>query len=264
MIDIHIHMLPGMDDGAGDLDEALEMCRMCAEDGVGTVIATPHDLNGVYSNDREKVLGRISELAEAVKAEGIPVEVLPGADIAMSPELPERLDDGSVMTLNDTGKYILLEPPAFFIADALKRQVFEIKRRDITPVITHPERNATLMTHKDALYDAVLGGALVQVTAASLTGSFGPTVQNHCIELLRRKIAHVIASDSHDTRSRKPGLSKALETAIRHVGEENARMMVYDRPEAILRGEEFEAPEPLRADKKQGFFSMFLRQERSS
>ncbi len=262
MIDIHIHILPNLDDGASDLNEAIRMCRMCAEDGVDTVIATPHDLNGVYLNDRKKILLQLSVLTEALKAEGIDIEVLPGADIAMSPELPKMLDSANIMTLNDTGKYILLEPPAFFMADTIKRQVFEINRRGITPVITHPERNATMMAHRDSLSDAVTSGALVQITAGSLTGDFGPIVKKHCIELLKMNMAHIIASDSHNTISRKPGLSKAFREASRHVGEENAKLMVYDRPLAILSGEDIEVPEPLRENKKQGVFSIFFRNEK--
>ncbi|MCK4911109.1 MAG: hypothetical protein KAR83_05685 [Thermodesulfovibrionales bacterium] len=258
MIDIHTHILPGVDDGAKDLEEALSMCRVCADDGVGTIAVTPHDLNGVYSNDRNAVIRHTAALKEAVIGQGIPVEIVFGADVAMSPDLLDRLDSGGIMTINDTGRYILFEPPPFFMPDALKRLIFEIKRRDIVPIITHPERNETLMNHQEALYDAVLGGALVQITAASLTGGFGPHVRERTIEMLTRKMVHIIASDSHNTTSRRPGLSRALAAASKHIGQEEATLMVQGRPEAVLRGEEIISDEPELSAKRKGFFSMFM------
>ncbi len=258
MIDIHTHILPGVDDGARDLEEALSMCRVCADDGVRTIAVTPHDLNGVYSNDRNSVIRHTAALKEALSRQGIPVEIVSGADVAMSPDLMDRLDSGSIMTINDTGRYILLEPSPFFMTDALKRLIFEIKRRDIIPIITHPERNETLMTHQEALYDAVRGGALVQITAASLTGGFGPHVRKRTIELLSRKMVHIIASDSHNTTSRAPGLSRALAVASKLIGQDEATLMVQGRPEAVLSGEEIITDEPELPAKQKGFFSMFM------
>ena len=258
MIDIHTHILPGVDDGAKDLDEAMDMCRACADDGVRVIAVTPHDLNGVYSNDRDSVLRHAAALKEEVSRHGIPVEIVPGADVSMSPGLLEKLDNGSIMTLNNTGKYILLEPPPFFMVDAFKRQIFEIRRRDIIPIITHPERNETLMTHQGSLYDAVIGGALIQVTAASLTGEFGTQVRKRAIDLLTRNMVHFIASDSHHTNSRKPGLSRAKAEAAVHVGQAEASYMVIERPEAALRGDEIIAAEPEQPRKRHGLFSMFL------
>ena len=222
MIDIHTHILPGVDDGARDMEEALSMCRACADDGVRTIAVTPHDLNGVYSNDRNAVIRHTAELKEAVTGQGIPVKIVFGADVAMSPDLLDRLDSGGIMTINDTGRYILFEPPPFFMPDALKRLIFEIKRRDIIPILTHPERNETLMNHPEALHDAILGGALVQITAASLTGGFGPHVRERTLEMLARKMVHIIASDSHNTTSRRPGLSRALKEASKLIGQEEA------------------------------------------
>ncbi|MCK4911975.1 MAG: hypothetical protein KAR83_10045 [Thermodesulfovibrionales bacterium] len=263
MIDIHTHILPGADDGARDLDETMDMCRLCADDGVRVIAVTPHDLNGVYSNDRNSVIQHTAALKEEISKHGIPVEIVPGADVALSPDLLEKLDNGSIMTLNDTGKYILLEPPQFFMLDAFKRHIFEIKRRDIIPIITHPERNEILMTHHEALYDAVIGGALIQVTAASLTGEFGPQVRKRTIDLLTRNMVHFIASDSHNTKTRRPGLSRARTEAAVHVGQAEAARMVIERPEAALRGDEIVAAEPVQARKRHGLFSMFLPRKKS-
>jgi len=263
MIDIHTHILPGVDDGARDLDEAMEMCRLCADDGIRVIAVTPHDLNGVYSNDRNSVIKHTSAFKEEVSKQSIPIEIVHGADIAMSPDLLEKLDNGSIMPLNDTGRYILLEPPQFFMIDAFKRLIFEIRRRSIVPIITHPERNETLMTHQDALYDAVIAGALIQVTAARLTGAFGPQVRMRTIDLLTRNMVHFIASDSHSTKTRKPGLSRARTEAAVHVGQAEATRMATERPEAVLRGDEIVAAEPVQARKDHGLFSIFLPRKKS-
>ncbi len=263
MIDIHTHILPGVDDGARDLDHAMDMCRLCADDGVRVIVVTPHDLNGVYSNDRDSVIKHTSAFKEELSKQSIPIEIVHGADVAMSTELLEKLDNGSIMTLNDTGRYILLEPPQFFMIDAFKRHIFEIKRRSIIPIITHPERNETLMAHQGVLFDAVIGGALIQVTAASLTGEFGPLVRKRTIELLTRKMVHFIASDAHNTRTRKPGLSRARTEAALHVGQAEAARLVIERPEAVLRGDEIVAAEPEAGKRQKGLFSMFLPRKKS-
>jgi protein-tyrosine phosphatase len=258
MIDTHIHIIPCVDDGAKDMDQALEMCRICVDEGITRIVASPHDLNGVFSNNRESILSRITELNEILRSEHIPLEVLPGADLAMVPELPEKIDSNSIMSINDANKYILLEPPLYFIPNALLKQVFEIRRRGITPIITHPERNETIMNHKEILHDAIISGALVQITAGSITGRFGPAIKKQSIHLLEHKMAHIIASDAHNTVSRKPGLLKALKIASSIVGETEADNMVNKTPLAVVSGNEIEVEDPVLNKEKQGWFSKFF------
>jgi protein-tyrosine phosphatase len=258
MIDIHAHILPGVDDGPRDMDEALDMCKACVDDGITSVIATPHDHNGMFTNDRASILEKTKELEIKIKGKNLALNLYPGADITMNPELPALLDENRIMTLNDTGKYLLLEPPVFFHPDALKRLIFEIKLRGITPIITHPERNETLMSHFDALYEAIISGALIQITASSLTGHFGMQARKHSIDLLKAKMVHFIASDSHNTDHRKPGLSSARLAVSTIVGEEESWEMVREHPLAVLKGEPLEFKEPEKPGKRRGLISFFM------
>lgn len=236
MIDIHSHILPGLDDGPKDISESLRMCEHCIEDGIKTVVATPHTLNGVYDNSREAIMRAVDQLRGELAVRGMRLEILPGADVFMDMNLFARLDKGEVMTINDAGRFMLLEPPRFSPPAHIRQAVFELKRRGVTPIITHPERNEPLMNSPEILHDTVMAGALVQITAGSVMGRFGRSVTKHARTLIERNMAHIAASDAHNTHSRRPLMSDAFNEVSRMTSPEEASNMFDLRPRRIIEG----------------------------
>ena len=247
MIDLHCHILPGVDDGASDLTESIDMARLAIADGIHTVVATPHSLNDVYYNPLAKVLDVVGSLNDVLKTDGLELKICPGSDAHICSRMVERIAAEDAATINLTGRYILAEFPSQVIPADSRNELFRLKLNNITPIITHPERNLVFQHKLDFLYDLVEMGALIQITAMSVTGELGEEAMTCSHELLKRRLVHVIASDAHSPRHRPPILSHAVEAAAHVIGDEKAaRAMVTEWPAAILAGESFAVPEPRR------------------
>ena len=273
MIDLHLHLLPGLDDGAKTLEESIQMCWISYRDGVRTIVATPHTLNGLYLNDRETILTKLQELNEALiqcgmrnaecgikhskseiesssvnSAIRIPsseFRILPGADVHLSEKTLLYLDQGKLMTISDGKKYLFLEFPFQGIPYQAEEIIFQIMTRGIIPIITHPERNLEIGQRPQRYYEMIRIGCLGQVTAMSLTGEFGSRVRQIAERLLKNRLIHFIASDAHSTDGRPPILSEGVRAAEKIVGKEEAQKMVTQYPQAILEGHKPKVPEPI-------------------
>ena len=258
MIDLHAHLLPGLDDGAKTLEESVQMCRVSYQDGVRTIVATPHTLNGLYLNDRETILLKVQELNEVIsqqlsvnqtnqrnQTDRINLKILPGADVRLCENTLPHLDQGKVMTVSDSRKYLFLEFPYQGIPYQAEEIIFQIMARGIIPVITHPERNMEIGQRPRRYYEMIRMGCLGQVTAMSLTGEFGSRVRQTAERLLKNRFIHFIASDAHSTDGRPPILSEGVRAAEKIVGKEEARKMVTEYPQAILEGRKPNVPEPV-------------------
>ena len=246
MIDLHNHLLPGIDDGARKLEDALSLLRLARGDGVATVVATPHMKPGVYDNSRETILKMVAMVREAQQAdEAAAVRLLPGAEVYYTADLVARARDGGLMTLGDGGRYLLLELPYHQVPIGVDDTIFHLRLAGITPLMAHPERVAYYLQDVERVVASVRLGALMQVTAGSISGRFGTAARDFALRMLERNLIHVIASDSHDARHRPPTLSEGLSAAAAVVGEEAARRMVLETPQAILDGRPVEAAEPL-------------------
>lgn len=246
MIDLHNHLLPGIDDGARKLEDTLELLRLARRDGVRTVVATPHMKPGVYDNPRRAILERVALVREAQRgdeAEG--VELLPGAEVYYTADVTARARTGELMTVGDRGKYLLLELPYQQIPMQVEDTIFQLRLLGITPLMAHPERVAYYLEDIERVAASVRLGALTQVTAGSITGRFGDKARDFARAMLSRNLLHVIASDSHDVRYRPPTLSEGMRAAAGVVGEAAARRMVEETPAAILAGRVVETGEPI-------------------
>jgi len=253
MIDLHCHILPGVDDGAQDMEETLRMCSMSAKDGVKKIVATPHTMNGVYVNETKAIKQAVKELNDLLVTERIPLEILPGADVHINLNLLKLIEQGLVTTVNDNHRYLLLELPHHLVPPHFKNLVFELNLHGIVPVLTHPERNSILQSDINQLYELVMQGMLIQVTTRSLTGGFGPKPESCCRNLLKYNLVHVIASDAHSSTVRPPLLSPAVEEAGKIIGEANALALVTENPQAIIEGRDLpDWPEPEKP--RQSFF----------
>ena len=243
MIDLHCHILPAIDDGPDTMEGAIGMCRALEEDGVRTVVATPHMLIDLYDVSRDQILEGVEALRREAEGQGIALEILPGADVLIASDLCERLRGGSLMTVADSGKYILLELPQDVLPAGLTDLFFSVQLQGVTPIITHPERNLEVQQDPTALEPLVEAGNLVQITAASIEGKFGGRVQKCAEELLKRRLAHVVASDAHSHERRRPGLSRARAIVSEMLSPRHADEMFLMVPSAIIRGEQYEPPE---------------------
>lgn len=211
MIDIHSHILPGVDDGAPDLEASLNMARAAVSDGITTLFATPHHRNGRFENDKLDILRKTEELNEALSLQNIPLIILPGQEVRIYSEFLEDLDQDKLLTLNNLGKYILIELPSNTVPKYTKQIIYECRLKNIMPIIVHPERNSELMQSPHLLYELVLEGAITQVTASSIIGTFGKKVKSFSLKLIDHQLTHLIASDAHNISSRGFHLRESYE-----------------------------------------------------
>jgi protein-tyrosine phosphatase len=234
MIDLHCHVLPGVDDGAGDLSEAIAMCRMAAADGCTTLFATPHQRHPAWWNgDRSLLQGRLDALRRQL---GSTLELRSGGEIRVDSELLHELDRFPESGLQPLGssRYLLLELDRTGLGPDPVPLVHELTVAGWRPILAHPEHYPWLMTDRGLLELLVERGTLLQITAMSLLGRFGPRPEQWSRDLLDRGLVHFVASDAHDTVRRPPGLSEAAAAIRREWGDEVARAVTHDNPRAVL------------------------------
>jgi len=233
MIDIHCHMLPGIDDGARDMDTALEMARVAVADGITHTICTPHIYPGLYHNTAAGIREATAALRDALRQADIPLEISHGADIQIVPELVSGLQDGTLPTLHGS-RYFLFEPPHHIAPPGMLELVHSAVAAGFVPVITHPERLTYVQQHYATFAEAARLGAWIQLTAASLLGVWGPRVKGITEQFLRDGIAHVLASDAHNLSNRSPRLGTVRPLLAGLVGEDETELLLHGRPRAIL------------------------------
>jgi len=232
MVDIHCHILPGIDDGPASWEMTAEMCRMAAADGITHVVATPH-ANHLYSFHRERYTEMLGQLHDA--ADGKLTFSL-GCDFHFSSDnLRDALEDPRRYAIGDT-QYLLIEFSDYGIPPSVQQDVFALRSRGIVPIITHPERNQPLLKKPEMVLRLVEQGCLVQVTADAVTGAWGSRSQKMVEWLLKQGAIHVVASDAHDTVRRKPKMSEARAAIAQLAGAEVAEALVRHNPEAIIDG----------------------------
>jgi len=236
MIDIHAHILPSIDDGPETIEESIELCKVAANDGIKTIVATPHSKDGVYETKSMEILKAVDTLNSQLKENRIDVKILPGAEIHISEGLVESIKNGDVLTINNGGKFILFELPFVFIPPGTDKFIFNLKSNGIVPIIAHAERITAFQRKPELVDQLVKIGARVQINAHCLTKRASPG-ERKCAEwLLKKRLVHFIASDVHSLNGRPPILSKALKNATRIVGEEEANALVCRNPELIING----------------------------
>ncbi|WP_127579965.1 tyrosine-protein phosphatase [Paenibacillus koleovorans] len=258
MIDIHTHILPGMDDGATDIDESLRIARAAVDEGIHTVIATPHHANGKYMNPADKIRSSVDRLNEELVRAQIPLQVLTGQEIRLTRQLLEDWDQGQLLSLSNS-KYLLIELPSGHVPEYTEDYLFELMLSGVQPIIAHPERNAELASDPDLLHSLVSKGVLAQLTSHSLNGLFGPKIQQLSIQLCKRNLVQFLSSDVHHLETRGIELSKAYRIVEQHVGQE--RVLYYkENSTKVLASESIDLLEPQKEAKKwflSGFFTKF-------
>lgn len=249
-IDIHCHLLPGIDDGARSWDESLEMARMAVQNGIGTIVATPHQGGTFAHNSAEIILERVEELKQQLFAHHVPLRVLPGADVRFGTDLLREIVRGSTLTLANHRRQILIDLPHERYVP-MPAMLADLQAGDIAVVLSHPERNQGLLKRRELVEQLVDQGCLMQVTAGSLLGTFGPQCQDLAVWMLGRGLVHFVATDAHGMHSRRPLLHRAYERLIDLVGREEAIELCCRNPARVVAGEHVTpGRRPLRAHGK--------------
>lgn len=233
MIDLHCHILPGIDDGASDLDVSLAMAKAFVADGVTTVACTPHILPGLYHNTGPGILAAIEDLKFALTLADVQLTLVAGADVHMTPNLGAGIKSGHLLSLGGT-RYVLVEPPHHVMPLRIEDAFFELLSSGYVPILTHPERLTWIEDNYETMVRLAGSGTLMQITAGSLTGAFGKSAQYWAERLLDEGLAHILATDSHDMKRRPPILGQARDVAAKRVGSREAENLVLNRPREIL------------------------------
>jgi protein-tyrosine phosphatase len=234
LIDLHAHLLPGMDDGVQNTREAINTARQAFHQGITHIVATPHVIPNIYQHEPAVILDRVNALQQTLHEQKVPVKILPGAEYYLEPELPLKLARGELLTLNGCGKHLLVELPHLYLPDYAEHTLFELQLKGVTPVLAHPERNSTLGQHPERLRNLVKRGILVQITAGSLTGLYGKGVRAVAELLVREELVHFVATDLHGAGRRLSVIQDARKRLRRLMGEERAHQILLHNPVQVL------------------------------
>lgn len=236
MVDIHCHLVPGIDDGARGLPESLRMAQMAADDGIATVIVTPHQLGSFRHNTGDLIRVATRSLQHELDQRNVPLRILPGADVRIEAGVTQKLVSGQVLSLGDHKKHVLLELPheLYFPLQPLLRELSSV---GMVGILSHPERNQGLLRERNVLRGLVDSGCLMQVTASSVIGGMGPACQELAQWMLREGLVHFIATDAHGAQTRRPLLRRAFDEVARLVDETTAADLCAHHPARVAGGE---------------------------
>ncbi|HUS39117.1 MAG: CpsB/CapC family capsule biosynthesis tyrosine phosphatase [Pirellulales bacterium] len=235
-VDIHCHLLSGIDDGADDPNESLAMARMAVADGIETIICTPHQLGNYRANTAEIIRKRVGQLQRLLRESKVPLRVLPGADVRIEADMIEQLQQDHVLTLGDQRRHVLLELPHELYLP-LESIIVSLNDLGMQSILSHPERNQGILRQPSLLKPLVKAGCLMQVTAGSLAGTFGPMIQRFAQSIVSQGLCHFIATDAHGPTARRPRIRGAYQIAADLVGPTTADMMCIRNPSLVARGE---------------------------
>lgn len=268
VIDLHCHILPGIDDGADSLAEALAMARIAREEGIQKIVATPHLYReGVDAGSLGLMEEKAGQLREALLRHGIEIEILAGAEVHISHNLIGEIRNNRMSLVLHGSSYMFVEFPAEHIFPGVKNLFFDLMTEGITPIIAHPERNRVFARQPALLFELVQMGALGQANSGSLTGLYGMNAEETAFRFLDWNLIHFIASDAHNARSLPPKLREAVGRVEAVMGGERARALVLDNPQAVLEDREIPVVfEPTDPRKKKKTFTLkvpsFLRRHK--
>ncbi len=233
MFDLHSHLLPGIDDGAPDLETSLAMARAFADQGVECVACTPHILPGLYHNSGPQIRQAVAELQLRIEDAGIPLRLVTGADNHIVPDFVDGLKRGHLLTLGDSA-YVLVEPPHHVAPARLEDLFFDILLAGYVPVLTHPERLSWIESKYEVIRSLAQRGIWMQITSGSLLGRFGPRPCYWAEHMLEEGLVHILATDAHNMRGRPPDLLAGRVRAGELAGKAEAEHLVVTRPGGAL------------------------------
>ncbi len=238
MIDIHCHILNGIDDGPKDMEQSLSLCRKLYSKGIGGIIATPHFISDdIYMPEVAEVKEKVKNLQSELDKEKIDLKLYPGMEAFASGDLVERIRRNEILTLNGS-RYILIEFSFGTISKYVSDLLFDLQLEGLTPIIAHPERYSSNFINSNQLSEFVDKGILLQINSESITGFHGKRAKNAAFELLKRGMVHFVASDSHGEGRMLSNLQEIEKTISQHCGVENAERIIHYNTQQVLEDKE--------------------------
>lgn len=253
MVDLHCHLLPGVDDGSKNMEISLRLAQEAVKNGVTHALLTPHHMNGRYVNHKQSVIKETAEFRQQLKEHNIPLTVFPGQEVRINGQLIEALDKDDILFADEGNRYLMLEFPDDDVPHYTNQMIFALQQRGITPIIVHPERNTKIMTHPELLYQLLQKGCLSQITASSYVGTFGKKVEDFSKKLIANGQGYLFASDAHNLPGRKYEMRQAFEK-LSHEFDAKLAKRYAQNARAIINGEDVPINEIRKLKKKKRFW----------
>jgi protein-tyrosine phosphatase len=255
LIDIHCHILPGIDDGAQDEQVSLNMAKQAVAEGITQIVATPHHRNRHWHNPKSEILTRVQSINQLFEHNQIGLRVLPGQEPRIFGEMATEDASQELVTVNNNKKYILIEFPTHHVPRYAQQLFFDLQVKGVIPVIVHPERNEEIIRHPNMLYQFIADGALSQVTAASLIGKNGRSAKKLTLQFIENNLAQFVASDAHNVSARPFYMQEAFLDLKKHFGRDLANLF-RENAELLINGELVNREEPVEIKEKK-FLGIF-------
>lgn len=258
MIDLHCHLLPGVDDGSANLETSLRLAQEAVTNGVDYALLTPHHMNGVYVNHRADVIKQTQAFQDKLTKHGIKLTVFPGQEVRINGDLLTALDQNDILFADEGNHYLMLEFPDDDVPAYTDQMIYDLQQRGIIPIIVHPERNTMIMKQPDLLLNLLQKGCLSQLTASSYVGTFGKKVETFCHQLIAAGQGYVFASDVHNLSGRKYEMREAFEQLRKEFGNELAETF-EGNAKVIINGDLVmtHSMAPIGRKKKKKWFKLF-------
>lgn len=250
MYDIHCHVLFDVDDGAKDIEDSMSICALAAASGVKGICATPHYIDGDGEIEVSLINERIGTLNNEIKSRGIDMQIIPGMEVFITSNLVELYKNGRILGLNNT-VYLLIELPLYNnLPNYLYEMLFSLEIKGIKPIIAHPERCRAIIDHPNTVFRLIERGCFIQINAGSITNTSDRKVIQTAENLLKHKLVHAVASDTHSCSGRIHSLSIAYNTVLKDYGKSFADELFITNPQRIINGQDLVITEPERIEKR--------------
>lgn len=242
MLDLHCHILPGVDDGARTLEDSIAMAEKAISQGITHILCTPHHNNGKYSNPASQVIEQVAQLQQELDQRNLKLTLLEGQEVRITGTLLEDIAKGEILFTDLDDTYILIEFPTGEVPAYTEQLFFQLLSQGHTPVIVHPERNAVFRKDPNELIPFLEMGVLTQLTAPSIVGIFGKEIQKTAKQMLKHNMLYMVASDAHNLRQRSFYMKEAYEVIRKEGGQTKVNQM-QQMAKDIVNGDPVDRPE---------------------
>ena len=256
MIDIHCHILNGIDDGARTLEDSLAMAELAVAEGISHILVTPHHKNGKYENVKADIIRYTDELQEEFDKRDIALTLFPGQEVRINGDLLSDIEKDEILFADEGKQYILIEFPTTSIPHYAESLFFQLQQKNIIPVVVHPERNQKIIDDPNVLLSFIEKGALAQLTASSYTGVFGKEIAELSNRLIDANLVHVLASDAHNTGGRSFHLKDAFVKLDKEFGTDKV-ISFKQNAKDLINGDFIRTEIPIEIRKKKRRFGLF-------
>ncbi|WZL71503.1 hypothetical protein QBE52_10300 [Clostridiaceae bacterium 35-E11] len=256
MYDLHSHIMPGVDDGAVDIEESVSMAKIARDNGIKNIMATPHYLEGVWCKNYAYNQKILNELKKELVRKKIDIEVFLGNEVFITSDILKLLSQGEITTLNKS-RYILIELPTIDIPIFTENLIYELRLNKFIPIIAHPERNIKIIEDPNILYGFIMKGALAQLNLPSIAGRYGDGIKNTARILLKNNMIHFIGTDAHAYKSVLSRLKSDIGVLVKSMNRSKLDKILYKNPEAVINDQMIETEEPRKYSPKNKFKNFF-------